>query len=180
MESTFSWHYLNQSTRSREGHARIFFDRTGSLIIHVVSDRSLVVVLGGNEFTPGQRLVTQSRTGVSFGRLNYLFEFNTSDEEKYQRNLRKFFQAHLDFEPPASELSATPSPWDTKLGEWLVRKTVGKGAFTTVSTAKHTVTGVSGAAKFIFRTRKSHPAIAREIELLNGLPAHVRLGASTT
>jgi hypothetical protein len=77
-----------------------------------------------------------------------------------------------------SHLAANP-PQDTKLGDWLVRGTVGKGAFATVSTAKHTVTGVAGAAKFFVRTRESHPAIAREIELLKGLPVHVCLRTFT-
>jgi hypothetical protein len=160
-------------------HARLFFDKTGSLIIRVVSDRSPVVVLGNDEFTCGQRVITQSRNRISFGRLSYLFEFDTSDEEEYQRNLRKFFRNQLGFQPPAPDLSATPSPWDTKLGDWLVRGTVGKGAFATVSAAKHTVTGVAGAAKFFVRTRESHPAIAREIELLKGLPVHVCLRTFT-
>jgi hypothetical protein len=49
----------------------------------------------------------------------YLFGFDTSD--KYQRNLRKFFRNQLGFQPPALDLLATPSPWDTKRGDWLVR-----------------------------------------------------------
>ena len=156
-------------------HARLFFDKTGSLILRIVSDRSPLVVLGDDESTRGQRVITQSRIRISFGRLSYLFEFDTSDEEEYQRNLRKFFRNQLGFQPPAPDLSATPSPWDTKLGDWLVRGTVGKGAFATVSAAKHTVTGVAGAAKFFVRTRESHPAIAKEIRLLQSLPIHVCL-----
>lgn len=154
-------------------HARLFFDDTGSLIIRVVSDRSPTIVLGNEEFTSGQRVITQRINRISFGKLSYLLEFVTSDEAEYQRNLRNFFSNHLSRRPPAPDLSATPSPWDSKFGDWLVRGTVGKGSFATVSAAKHTVTGVAGAAKFIVRTQESYPAIAREIELLKSLPAHV-------
>jgi hypothetical protein len=63
---------------------------------------------------------------------------------------------------------------------WYVRGTIGKGAFATVSAAKHTVTGVAGAAKFFVRTQESHPTIAMEIQLLKSLPVHVRLRLFTT
>lgn len=160
-------------------HARLFFDSTGSLIICIVSDRWPVVVLGNEEFNSGQRVITQSSSRISFGRLTYNFNFSPDKEDEYQRNLRKYFRNHLNFQPPSPDLFATPSPWDTKLGDWLVRGTVGKGASGTVSAAKHTVTGVAGAAKFLIRTQKSHPVIAKEIELLKSLPAHVRLHLQT-
>ena len=158
-------------------HARLFFDEAGSLIVRIVSDRSPVVVLGNDEFTSGQRVITRSRNRISFGKLNYCFEFAVSDEEGYQRNLRTFFRNHLGFQPPAPDLSATPSPWDATLGDWLVRGTVGKGTFATVNAAKHTVTGVAGAAKFLVRTQESYPVIAKEIELLKALPVPVRLSS---
>jgi hypothetical protein len=108
-------------------HARLFFDSPGSLIIRVVSDRSPVVVLGNDEFTYGQRVITQAKDRISFGKLSYDLELSISDEDEYQRNLRKFFNIQLGLQPPPPDLSATPSPWDIKLGDWLVRGTVGKG-----------------------------------------------------
>ena len=155
-------------------HARLFFDDTGSLIIRIASDRCRKIVLCDDEFTSGQRVITQRRNRISFGKLSYMLEFVAMDEAEYQRNLRNFFSNHLGRQPPAPELSATPSPWDSKFGNWLVRKTVGKGSFATVSAAKHTVSGVAGAAKFLVRTEESYSAIAREIELLKSLPFHVR------
>jgi len=134
-------------------------------------------VLGNYEFNSRQRVITQSKNRISFGKLSYSFEFAVNDEEEYQRNLRKFFRNRLGFQPPAPDLSATRSPWDSRLGDWLVRGTVGKGSFATVSAAKHSVTGVAGAAKFLVRTQESYPAIAKEIELLKILPVHVRLSA---
>jgi hypothetical protein len=86
----------------------------------------------------------------------------------------------LGFQPLIPNISATPSPWDTKLSDWLVRGTVGKGAFAIVSAAKHTVIGVVGAAKFFVRTRESYPAIAKEIELLKSLLVYVCLRIFTT
>ena len=56
-----------------------------------------------------------------------------------------------------------------------MRGTVGKGTFATVSTAKHTVIGIIGAAKFFVRTRESYPVIAKEIELLKSLLVYVCL-----
>lgn len=91
----------------------------------MVSDRSSVVRLGDDEFTPGQRLITQSLTRTTFGRLTYTLEFSTSNKEVYQRNLRKFFSNELNFEAPPPDLSTTLSPWDIKFGSWLVKGTVG-------------------------------------------------------
>lgn len=158
-------------------HARLFFNDTGSLIVRIVSDRSPVVVLGNCEFNSGQRVITESSNRISFGKLSYSFEFAIDDEGDYQRNLKKFFKNHLNLQPPAPDLSATPSPWDSTLGEWRIRGTTGKGAFATVCAAKHTVTGVAGAAKFLLRTQETLPAIAKEIDLLKILPVHVRQSA---
>ncbi|KAH6714713.1 kinase-like domain-containing protein [Leptodontidium sp. MPI-SDFR-AT-0119] len=70
---------------------------------------------------------------------------------------------------------ATPSPWDSTLGNWIVRGTVGKGSFTTVNAAKHTVTGEAGAAKFMVRTQETQKAIAQEIDILKSLPNHPQI-----
>jgi hypothetical protein len=65
-------------------HARMFFDKDGGLIIRVVSDRSPVIVLGNEEFTHGQRLITESRTRISrisFGKLCYNLEFCPDNQD---------------------------------------------------------------------------------------------------
>ena len=156
-------------------HARIFLDETGSFVVANVSDRSPSTKLGTEEFTTGQRLVTQQTSQISFGKLDYLLKFTVADEENYQRDLRRYFSDHLFRQPAPPDLSATPSPWDVKLGDWIVRGTVGKGSYATVSAAKHTVTGETGAAKFLIRTRLTHATIAQEIANLKSLPVHVRI-----
>ncbi|KAL5325391.1 hypothetical protein ACEPPN_006516 [Leptodophora sp. 'Broadleaf-Isolate-01'] len=153
-------------------HARFFIDETGSFTICTVSDRSPRIRLGVEEFFSGQRVITERSCQISFGKLDYVLEFVVDDEHDYQRSLRQYLKNHLLRPPAPPDLSATPSPWDSKLGYWLVRGTVGKGSFATVSAAKHTVTGEAGAAKFMVRTQETQKAIAQEIDILKSLPNH--------
>ena len=154
-------------------HARFFIDETRSFTIYTVSDRSPRICLGVEEFFSGQRVITERSCQISFGKLDYVLEFVVDDEHDYQRSLRQYLKNHLLRPPAPPDLSVTPSPWDSKLGYWLVRGTVGKGSFATVSAAKHTVTGEAGAAKFMVRTQETQKAIAQEIDILKSLPNHV-------
>jgi hypothetical protein len=143
--------------------------------VSVVSDRLPKVRLGAEDFTYGQRIIAERRCQISFGKLDYILEYTIENEDDYQRDLRHYFANYLFRKPAPPDLAATPSPWDSKLGDWLVRGTVGKGSFATVSAAKNSNTGEAGAAKFMVRTRETHKAISQEIELLKRLPVHVRV-----
>ena len=72
-----------------------------------------------------------------------------------------------------SDLSVTLSLWDFKFSNWLMRKTVSKDFFTTVSAVKHTVSDVAEAAKFIIQTQESYSVIVWEIELLKSLSFYI-------
>lgn len=153
-------------------HARLFFDKTGSLVICGISSRASIV-LGNEEFTNGQRIITHRQSSLLFGNLRYSLDFVVRDEDEYQKCLKAFFRDHLVRAAPPPDLSATPSPWDTILGDWLIRGTVGQGAFATVSAAKHTSSGVAGAAKVMTRNHRNLRLINDEILQLKSLPDHV-------
>lgn len=145
----------------------------GSLWLEVLSPRRPKVTLGNTEFSTGKQMISSSRQMVHFGKLGYVFEFINIEEAIYQRNLRLFFQNYLQKEPPPTDMSATPSPWDLTLGDWQIKGTVGKGAFGTVQAAQNRITGVLGAAKFMIRNTITWPRMAREIDLLDQIPDHV-------
>jgi hypothetical protein len=157
-------------------HARIFFDEDGAITLGIISDRG-ETVLGNEDIKSGKRrIIAESRCRISFGKLSYIFEFDkTMEEEQYQKDLRAFFRNHLNRREPAPDLSASPSPMDTRIGNWLIRGTVGRGAFGTVNVIKNLETGVTGAVKWMIRdSLESHTLILKEIDMLAALPQHVR------
>jgi hypothetical protein len=153
-------------------HARFVFDRAGSLALHVASTRSPEVGLANETFTRGQRILVDSRTRVSFGKLEYLVEY-VMGRDAYLRNLGIYFERFLLRERPPPDIAASPSPWDFTLENWLIRGTVGKGTFASVNAAKNRQSGAPVAAKFFVRDKKNQALIAGEVSLLKSLPHHV-------
>jgi hypothetical protein len=72
----------------------------------------------------------------------------------YQSNLNTYFKSYLSIPAPPPDISATPSPWDFTIDDWVCKGTAGSGGFGTVSAAKHRITGEPAAAKTLMRTSK--------------------------
>ncbi|TVY12550.1 Spindle assembly checkpoint kinase [Lachnellula arida] len=157
-------------------HARLFFDKDAVLTLKVFSHRGYTTALGNEGFKEGQRSITTRKSRVSFGSLSYSLEFSDLNEEEYNNALRKYLNNHLKREAPSSDISATPSPMDTLVGEWNIRGTVGNGSFGVVNVTKNIRTGETGAAKCLVRnSMETHAKILREIDTLKALPRKLRL-----
>ena len=162
-------------------HAGLFFDNDAVLALKVFSSRGHVTALGNEGFNEGQRSIITRKSPVSFGSLSYSLEFSDLNEEDYNNALRKYLKNHLNREAPSSDMSATPSPMDTLVGEWNIRGTVGSGSFGVVNVTKNIKTGETGAAKCVVRnSMETHAKILREIDTLKAPPRNVRLVEFTT
>jgi hypothetical protein len=158
----------------RGKHAIFYFDSSGSLCIKSPPPGT-PIFLGTEEFSSGSRVVSSRSQIVSFGNLTYCLEYANIDELIYQSNLNTYFKSYLSIPAPLPDISATPSPWDFTIDDWVCKGTAGSGGFGTVSTAKYRITGEPAAAKLIMRTSKTMGAIAEEISILEYLPSHPRL-----
>ncbi|KAH9203300.1 kinase-like domain-containing protein [Leptodontidium sp. 2 PMI_412] len=157
-------------------HARLFFDKDAVLTLKVFSHWGYMTALGNEGFKGGQRSITTRKSRVSFGSLSYSLEFSDLNEEEYNNALRQYLKNHLNREAPSSDVSATPSPMDTLVGEWNIRGTVGNGSFGVVNVTKNIRTGETGAAKCLVRNSiETHAKILREIDTLKALPRNPRL-----
>lgn len=157
----------------RGKHATLHYDDSGSLCIK--SPPETPIFLGTEEFSSGSRVITCTSQIVSFGSLTYCLEFVTTKESAYQSNLKMFFEFYLSRPVPPPDISATPSPWDFTIHDWICKGTAGSGGFGTVSAAKHRITSEPAAAKTIIRTSKTMRDIAHESFVLDQLPNHSRL-----
>ncbi|OAF61017.2 hypothetical protein VC83_02424 [Pseudogymnoascus destructans] len=133
------------------------------------------IFVGTEEFSAGSHAITSRSQIVSFGNLTYCLEYVNADEVTYQSNLNAYFRWYLSRPAPPPDISATPSPWDFTLDDWVCKGTAGSGGFGTVSAAKHRVTGEPAAAKTIVRTSKTMRDIAGELSILDHLPSHPQL-----
>jgi hypothetical protein len=158
----------------RGKHAIFYFDSSGSLCIKSPPPGT-PIFLGTEEFSSGSRVVSSRSQIVSFGNLTYCLEYANADEFTYQSNLNAYFRSYLSSPAPPPDISATPSPWDFTIDDWVCKGTAGSGGFGTVSAAKHRLTGEPAAAKTIMRTSKTMRDIAEEIFILEHLPRHPRL-----
>lgn len=154
-------------------HAILYFDENGTMSVRIINSRRPKVMIDTEEFDQGSRGFTSRKHLISFGKLSYDLELVALDEEKYQKNLRTYFTHYLRWPVPPPDISATPSPWDLMFNNWIVKGTVGKGAFGSVNAAKHRLTGETAAAKCLVRNTKTWPRAAAEIEILKALPQHV-------
>jgi hypothetical protein len=156
----------------RGKHATLYFDDSGSLCIK--SSPEAPSFLGTEELS-GSRVISSKSQIVSFGSLTYCLEFEIANESTYQSNLNTYFASYLSRPTPPPDISATPSPWDFTIHNWVCKGTAGSGAFGTVSAAKHRLTSETAAAKIIVRTSKTMRDIAQESLVLGLLPHHPRL-----
>ena len=156
-------------------HAILYFGGNGTMSVRIVNSRRPKIMIDTEEFDEGSRGFTSRRHLISFGKLSYDMELVTLDEEKYQRNLRIYFTHYLRRPVPPPDISAFPSPWDLIFNNWIVKGTVGKGAFGSVNAAKHRLSGETAAAKCLVRNTKTWPRAAAEIDILKVLPRHVSL-----
>ena len=157
-------------------HARLAFDRHGALSVINDHPKAPSVVVGDDEFTHGRRVLPKPKNRISFGDLAYIFQFLSLSEEEeaaYQNNLADHIKQYLSSPPPPQALSATPSATDHTICDWIIRGTVGRGAFGTVMAARHRVTGKVAGAKMVIRTQANLIAVMSEINLMKRLPKHV-------
>lgn len=163
-------------------HARFAFERNGALMLVVENPRRPTVVLGDESFDAGSRVLAKPRCRIGLGNLAYVFEYvvrsgGPEKERAFQQRLGRFLRETFrgrDATPPR-ELLASPAEADHPLCDWLIRGTVGRGAFGTVTAARHRVTGRIAAAKMVVRTQRSVGECMKEIDICARVPEHVSL-----
>lgn len=144
-------------------HATICFDDDGVLTLKTLTERrGFMTILGNYEFTKGRRTIIERESRVSFGSLSYYLEYSGLEDEEYNHALRTYMQDYLMQGPPCTDISATPSPMDTLVGDWNIRGTVGSGSFIVVNATKNIRTRETGAAKCLVRNSiATHSKILR-------------------
>ncbi|KAB2578481.1 putative protein kinase domain containing protein [Lasiodiplodia theobromae] len=160
-------------------HARFAFERNGALMLVVENPRRPTVVLGDESFDAGSRVLAKPRCRIGLGNLAYVFEYvvrsgGPEKERAFQQRLGRFLRETFrgrDATPPR-ELLASPAEADHPLCDWLIRGTVGRGAFGTVTAARHRVTGRIAAAKMVVRTQRSVGECMKEIDICARVPEH--------
>ncbi|CAG8973534.1 hypothetical protein HYALB_00002860 [Hymenoscyphus albidus] len=158
-------------------HATICFDDDGVLTLKTLTERrGFMTILGNDEFTKGRRTITERKSCVSFGSLSYYLEYSGLEDEEYNHALRTYMQDYLMQDAPCPDISATPSPMDTLVGDWNIRGTVGSGSFGVVNATKNIRTGKTGAAKCLVQNSiATHSKILQEIVTLKAIPQNPRL-----
>ncbi|KAL1646557.1 hypothetical protein SLS58_003143 [Diplodia intermedia] len=165
-------------------HARFAFERNGAFMLVVENPRRPVVVLGDESFDAGGRVLAKPRCRIGLGNLAYVFEYvvrsgGPDRERAFQQRLGRFLRETFSRErgaaTPPRELLASPAEADHPLCDWLIRGTVGRGAFGTVTAARHRVTGRIAAAKMVVRTQSSVRECMREIDICAKVPEHPNL-----
>ncbi|KKY14005.1 hypothetical protein UCDDS831_g08550 [Diplodia seriata] len=166
-------------------HARFAFERNGAFMLTVENPRRPVVVLGDESFDAGGRVLAKPRCRIGLGNLAYVFEYvvrsgGPDRERAFQQRLGRFLRETFRDQrggqaTPPRELLASPAEADHPLCDWLIRGTVGRGAFGTVTAARHRVTGRIAAAKMVVRTQRSVRECMREIDICAKVPEHPNL-----
>ncbi|KZF23198.1 kinase-like protein [Xylona heveae TC161] len=123
-------------------HARMAFNRqTGLLMLQARHSEPYGVRLDNESFALQSRSLNARSSIVRFGKLEYIFAYtvqpNSGSEKLFQLQKQKFFREHLQAPPPIEATSATPSQNDLVLGNWTLKRAVGRGAFGTVLAATH-------------------------------------------
>ncbi|OJD32287.1 ste20-like serine threonine-protein kinase-like [Diplodia corticola] len=172
-------------------HARFAFERNGAFMLVVENPRRPVVVLGDESFDSGGRVLAKPRCRIGLGNLAYVFEYvvrsgGPAKERAFQQRLGQFLRETFGGRDggagatPPRELLASPAEADHPLCDWLIRGTVGRGAFGTVTAARHRVTGRIAAAKMVVRTQRSVRECMREIDICAKVPGHVSILSIST
>lgn len=165
-------------------HARFAFERNGAFMLVVENPRRPSVVLGDEAFEAGSRVLAKRRCRIGLGNLAYVFEYVVRTdgggeagerERRFQERLGQFLRETFRGDTPPRELLASPAEADHPLCDWLIRGTVGRGAFGTVTAARHRVTGKVAAAKMVVRTQRNVGQCMKEIDVSRSVPEHVSL-----
>ncbi|GME30784.1 Protein kinase domain containing protein [Neofusicoccum parvum] len=158
-------------------HARFAFERNGAFMLAVENPRRPSVVLGDEAFDAGSRVLAKPRCRIGLGNLAYVFEFvvragGAEKERAFEERLAAFLRETFRGATPPRELLASPAEADHPLCDWLIRGTVGRGAFGTVTAARHRVSGRVAAAKMVVRTQRSLASVMKEIDVSAKVPEH--------
>ncbi|EKG15196.1 hypothetical protein MPH_07643 [Macrophomina phaseolina MS6] len=147
----------------------------------VENPRRPSVVLGDEAFDSGSRVLAKRRCRIGLGNLAYVFEYvvrtdgggEAGERERlFQERLGRFLRETFRGDTPPRELLASPAEADHPLCDWLIRGTVGKGAFGTVTAARHRVNGKIAAAKMVVRTQRNVGECMKEIDVSRSVPEH--------
>lgn len=158
-------------------HARLYFNRNGTLLVQSINFNGYPVVLDGHDFTRDRRAIGTLEARICFGRLAYQFLFTVPPQAKhrYQEDLTNYIQEALQVDPPWPSLLVTPTPLAYSVGDWFIASTVGQGSFGTVTIARHRRSGEVAAAKLLTQNHRSTQSIRDEIDCVKRLPRHVSL-----
>ena len=152
-------------------HATIEFDEYGSLRLRSTGP---TIVLDGEAFSKGTRLLARRSATVLLGKLAYTISFRDINQHIYQDNLQLYRQMYQNLGPQDRDIAAMPSDWDSIIGDWICLGTAGAGGFGVVVAAKHRLTGKPAAAKVVVENYTLDD-VHRELYNLTRLPIHSRL-----
>lgn len=161
-------------------HGRFCWIR-GSGGFFIVADnlRGQAVLLNGERLQQSQRLIP-FRNQIAFGECLLSVQFETrspQQEEQFQVELSAFYSRVLQDAAPF--VLPTPSEFETRVGNWIVRNPISSGSFGRVSVVTHAQTGTPAAMKELWKTPRNSISVNREVNMAEMLKElkHIRLGA---
>ena len=147
-------------------HARFCWIK-GSGGFFIVADnlRGKAVILNGERLQNSQRLIPY-RNSIRFGECSYTVRFETrtpAQEEEFQIHLASFYKNILQDAAPLA--LPTPSEFEVRIGNWIVRAPIASGTFGRVSNVTHVHTGQAAAMKELWKTHRNALNVQREVDM---------------
>lgn len=143
----------------------------GSGGFFIVADnlRGQAVILNGERLQNSQRLIP-FRNAIRFGECCFTVKFETrspQQEEQFQVELSAFYSTVLRDAAPL--VLPTPSEFETRVGNWIVRNPISSGTFGHVSIVTHVHTGKAAAMKELWKTPRNANSVQREVDMAKRL-----------
>lgn len=158
-------------------HARFTWMKGGGgFFIRAENIRGKPVSLNGEVFSQDRRLIPFYNT-IGIGEFYFSLKFpkrTTREEEQFQAELLNFYRDTLMELAPM--ILPTPSQHEVRIGDWILRNPIARGAFGAVSAVTHGKTGEPAAMKEIWQTRHNSANVKREVAVVKRLLGieHVR------
>jgi hypothetical protein len=151
-------------------HARLSWIKGGGGFFLIADNqRGLPVNLNGESLSYSQRLIPYHNS-LLIGQLLFSIKFlsrTQAQEEEFQSQLLLMYSAVLRESTPF--IMPTPSRDEVRVGEWVLRKPLGRGSFGSVSSVTNVRTGRLAALKEIWRTPRNSVSVDREVEICRKL-----------